>query len=412
MNYKVQKTLRSIKQTKILTVALLGILTLSLPALAKNTETLMLDNVNLDENVILDRNVIKELINKNIQFQSGPNKKLSRLEIENIALKQFIYYRNHGALVGANFRELRSTNLNQGVICFQSYGQEFLALRKKTEEYSTKIDIDEQGNFSVSLGGNGEYLNKVDVKAASAGTIIGKRRNDGYYNIYLVQINLSGEYVKADQHICDSNGNIVNQEIIRQRSQSYLEKELNKIQYLNDVNNNLVSSILAGNDVYDIDYVQKDGTQTIYADKLDANIEIRFVKTDAKTIYGVYIISSNSKGRSQESNTGSEIYAFKYSDESTAKKQRIQFMTKRVVQYDFDEQYPATQKYSNGTKGREVSSSEEFTLKTGLFTRRMTTTTSQKLNSIYENFMCEGVIYTTYTQGDKGRFYKNQQEMF
>ena len=87
-------------------------------------------------------------------------------------------------------------------------------------------------------------------------------------------------------------------------------------------------------------------------------------------------------------------------------------MTKRVVQYDFNEEYPSTQKYTTGTKVNESSLSQEFITKTGLFTRRISGLTSEKLNTIYENFMAEGIIYSTYTKDENGKFYKNQQLLF
>ncbi len=405
MNYKLKQI-----RTLIL-ITLLGVSTLSISVFSKDTEKLRND-ITVNKSVSFNENIIKELIKDNIHFLSGPNKKLSTADIENIAYKQFIYYRKHGSLIGANFRQLQKPILNRGVINFYSKGQAVFSLREKTKEYSTNIYVDENGNFSVSLGGNNEYLNGADVKAKWAGTVVGERRKDGYYNVYVVQASYKGENI-VEQHICDSRGNTVNQGVIRQRSQNYLQKELDKIQYLSDVNKSLLSSVLAGNDIYDIDYVQKDGIQTIYADKLDRNIEIRFVKTDASIIYGVYIVSFNPGDQVQETNSGSEIYAFKYLDESTSKTPRVKLMTKQVVQYNFNEQYPSTQKYTTGTKGNEKKLTEEFTHKTGgLFNRKITKTTSQQLKSIYENFMCEGVTYTIYTKDDEGRFYKNQQEMF
>lgn len=411
MNYKEQKTVKNIEQIKIFTVLLLSIFALSIPTWARNTKNIELEDINLNEIAMLDTNLIKDLINENIQSQCEFNKQLSKEEIANIAFNQFVYYRNHGGIIDARFRKLINPQLNNEVINYQSYGESGLLRMNKTKEYSTKINIDSNGNFTIRLGGDDEYQNGIVIRASSAGTIIGNRRKDGYYHIFVVRMDAYPR--RLGEHICDLEGNILNQQAIRQNYQSYLNKEIDRIQYLSGTNKDMIASILAGNDIYDVDYVQKDEINKIYADKLDKNIEIRFVKADTSTIYGVYIISSNDNSQAAEDNNGSEIYAFKYSDDSTSKKRRVTLMTKRVVQYDFDEQYPSTQKYTTGTKGKEERLSQEFTQKTGgLFNRKIKSNTSEQLKSIYEDFMCEGVTYKTYTKDDNGKFYQNQQEIF
>lgn len=421
MSYKkknTQKTVPSIKHAIILTVLLLSLFLLSMSTLAKDTKNLMLEDININETVMLDKNIIKELINDNIETLNMSSR-IDRSTVEYIAFKQFLYYRQHGEVSGCKFGQTQNAYLDFGDIYFK------VKTQYNTKQFSVPIYVDDNGNFSVSLTGSGEKSYKGGPCPVWYGTIKGNRRTDGNYNIS-VKRNAGAYGVEPGKglgsHVSDSQGNVINQKQIRRRSQAYLQKELGKIQYLEDVNKNMLSAILAGNDVYDIDYLEKGSNHTIYADKVDGNIEIRFVKADDGTFYGVYVLSltsanSNCKSgkcnrQAQETNNGSEIYAFKYSDDSTSKKKRITLMTKRVVQYDFNEEYPSTQKYTTGTKVNESSLSQEFITKTGLFTRRISGLTSEKLNTIYENFMAEGIIYSTYTKDENGKFYKNQQVMF
>ena len=421
MNYKkknTQKTVPSIKHAIVLTVLLLSLFLLSMSALAKDNKNLMLDDINIDQTVMLDKNIIKELISDNIETLNISDK-INRTTVENIAFKQFMYYRTHGVVSGCELGQTQNAYVDFGYIYFK------VKTRFNTKQFSVPIYVDDNGNFSVPLTGNGEKSYKGGICPWEYGTVKGNRRIDGYYNVS-VKRNAGFYGVEPGRglgnHISDPQGNVVNQQQIRQRSLSYFQKELGKIQYLDDVNKNMIAAILAGNDVYDIDYLEKGSNHTIYADKLDGNVEIRFVKADEGTFYGVYVISLNPQNsncqsgkcnrQTQESNNGSEIYAFKYSDDSTAKKKRITLMKKRVVQYDFEERYPSTEKYTTGTEVREAKLAQEFSTKTGLFTRRIKGLTSEKLNTIYENFMSEGVIYSTYTKDNNGKFYKNQQLLF
>lgn len=414
MNYK-------LKQTKtLMLITLLGISSLSVSAFSKDTKSseIMFDDITVDESIILDKTFLKELINDNVETLNMSSR-IDRSTVEYIAFKQFLYYRQNGEVSGCKLGQTQNAYLDFGDIYFK------VKTQYNTKQFSVPIYVDGNGNFTVSLTGNGEKSYKGGPCPVWYGTIIGNRRTDGNYNISVKRN--AGAYgiepaTGLGSHISDSQGNVINQQQIRRRSQSYLQKELGKIQYLEDVNKNMLSAILAGNDVYDIDYLEKGSNHTIYADKVDGNIEIRFVKADDGTFYGVYVLSltsanSNCKSgkcnrQAQETNNGSEIYAFKYSDDSTAKKKRITLMTKRVVQYDFNEEYPSTQKYTTGTKVNESSLSQEFITKTGLFTRRISGLTSEKLNTIYENFMAEGIIYSTYTKDENGKFYKNQKLMF
>ena len=242
-------------------------------------------------------------------------------------------------------------------------------------------------------------------------TIQGMKRPDGYYHILINNANRIIKSCTNPNYILDIHGNQVNAADIMNRTQVYLKQELDKIQDFGDMKKDMIAAILAGNGVYEIDYVKEGKKHTIYADTLNSNIEIRFVKKDAKTVYGVYIVSKNDNNQARETNHGSEIYAFKYVDESTMKKQRVKLMTKRVIQNEFDEENPTTQKYTTGTKGREYEQSQMFSRSAGIFFRNTTQTKTGNLDKIYENFMCEGVIHTTYTQVN-GIYYKNQQRMF
>lgn len=392
------------------TSLLLSTLILSVTASAKNIENLEITSDRTTIMELIRDNIAREL-EENIVTQST-NKRINRTEIENIALKQFLHQRNfytsHIPEDHVKVRAVENAYIENGIICYEAKG------RFNTKNYYTPLNIDDAGNFSMlALGETRKHNPENSYGGAFGGwlsdmyysKIVGTKRIDGYYNISVIG------YGKRTW-ICDSQGNIVNQMEIRQRSQQYLLGELDKIQYLGDMNKDMISSILAGNDVYEIDYVQEGEKHTIYADKLDSNIEIRFVKRDSKTIYGVYIVSSNHKSQVNESNIGSKIYAFKYIDESTLKKQRGNLMIKQVVQYDFDDQNPSTQKFTTGTKGQEYEILVEFGLATGLFSRGTQGISERKLDNIYENFMCEGVIYTTYTKDNENIFYKNQQKIF
>ena len=414
---KHKKEMCKIKQTKVLTVLLLSIFVLSISALAKTTKNsdIIFDETAFNETLAFSKNIITKLISNNEEFQKvDPNKPLSQQEIEELALNKFTYYRKNFQITKCALREFQSAYISNGSIHFTSKGMNnkiyWTRNSAQSAQFSTKINIDQYGNFTVSLTGEGEKdfwyaCAEGDYKA----TIRGTKRKDGYYDI---DIKLPNGHV-TQQHICDSKGVRIDQQRREQNSQSYLQGELDNIKYLSGTKKDMIAAILAGNGIYDIDYLQKDGIHKIYADKLDARIEIRFVKTDAETIHGVYIISGNSKGNSQESNTGSEIYSFKYSDESTPKKQRIQLTTARVVQVNHDEKYPSTPKYTTGTKGHEDSSSSIFMQGIRLLnTIDLKGNTSTKSNNIYENFVCDQITYTTYTLEDKGRFYKNGQEMF
>ena len=367
-------------------VLLLSISTIPITGNAKNSEN------------VVNREILTSSLKEAIEAQQVPGNKINKAAIENIALKAFVKFRRScekNWISPADQAKVRN-----GRIYFQGYKAGHLTY--KLTLCSTPIVIDNEGNFTVYTAGkreDGEGTESISHQSYRT-TIKGTKRPDGYYHISVHQTS----------YVLDIHANPVSATDMMKNYQARLQKELGKIQDFDDMKKDMIAAMLAGHGVYEIDHVKAGKKHTIYADTLNSNIEIRFVKKDAKTVYGVYIISKNDD-QAQETNHGSEIYAFKYVDESTAKKQRIKLMTKRVVQNEFDEEYPATQKYTTGTKGSEYEQSKTFTRGAGIFFRNRTETKTSNLDKIYENFLCEGVIHTTYTQVN-GIFYKNQQRMF
>ncbi len=243
-----------------------------------------------------------------------------------------------------------------GHLYFEGYYKDFMAQKKAI--CLTPIVIDTENNFTIDTQGETENFlgNKPCLPRGSKRTTIkGTRRIDGYYQISVDGIN----------YMVDGKGQKVDDADIMSANQNYLKYKLDHDVFFADTNTKLISAILAESGVYEIahqvGYVQSGESTIIYADTLKSNIEIRLIKNDPNTIYGVYIVSQNSDNKSQ-------VYVFKYFD---AGYNRIKLMTNRVVKYDFDEKDPST----------------------------------------YEKLMSEGVVYTTYTQVN-GIFYKNQQRMF
>ena len=345
-----------------------------------------------------------------IEAQQVPGNKINKAAIERLALKAFVQFRHDmTAKTTINITAADNAYVRNGRIYFKGYTS-FLGMGKTL--YSTPIVIDNEGNFIVRTQGVRDDGKTEVLGHSSANTTIqGMKRPDGYYHILINNADHIIKYCTNPNYILDIHGNQVNAADIMNRTQVYLKQELDKIQDFGDMKKDMIAAILAGNGVYEIDYVKEGKKHTIYADTLNSNIEIRFVKKDAKTVYGVYIVSKNDNSQARETNHGSEIYAFKYVDESTMKKQRVKLMTKRVIQNEFDEENPTTQKYTTGTKGREYEQSQMFSRSAGIFFRNTTQTKTGNLDKIYENFMCEGVIHTTYTQVN-GIYYKNQQRMF
>jgi len=348
-----------------------------------------------------DKNSLEQRVEQAVLQAQQQERKIDKAAIERVAFEAWKYQRAYlhslSILYDRHMREVKNPRIQRGRIYFTE--------RKKL--LFTPITVDEHGNFSVRITGEDAKGREQSSTNSLWGKYVrGTRRADGYYVVST--INDAGHRMT---HLRDINGQVVNEQIIKQQLQRSLKKELDKIKDFGDMKKDMIAAILAGNGVYEIDHIKEGKRHTIYADTLNSNIEIRFVKKDAKTVYGVYIVSKNDTRRVKETNHGSEIYAFKYSDESTTNKQRIHLMTKRVVQYDFDEENPTTKKYTTGSKRNEYKECQTFTSGAGIFFRRGTQISSCKLDSIYEEFMCEGVIHTTYTQ-DYGLFYKNQQRMF
>ncbi len=353
-------------------------------------------NAKHSENVV-NREVLTSSIKETIEALQVPGNKINRAAIENIALKAFVSFRRsceRNWITPADNAYVRN-----GRIYFQGYKS--FGIGKTL--CSTPIVIDNEGNFTVYTQGereDGKGTEFIEYRRYKT-TIQGIKMPDGYYHISVHNTN----------YVVDMRANKVNASDVMKSYQARLQKELNKIQDFGNMKKDMIAAILAGNGVYEIDHVKTGQKHTIYADTLSSNIEIRFVKKDAQTVYGVYIISKNDNSQARETNHGSEIYAFKYVDESTMKKQRVKLMTKRVIQNEFDEENPTTQKYTTGTEGREYEQSQAFSRGAGIFFRSKTETRTSNLDKIYEEFMCEGVIHTTYTQNN-GIFYKNQQRMF
>ena len=380
-------------------VLLLSISTIPITGNAKNSEN------------VVNREILTSSLKEAIEAQQVPGNKINKAAIERLALKAFVQFRHDIASKSSvNMTTADGAYVRNGRIYFKGYTS-FLGMGKTV--YSTPIVMDREGNFTVYTQGKREngkgepIVGYISLKT----TIQGLKRPDGYYHIIINNADHIISYCTNPNYILDIHGNQVNAADIMNRTQVYLKQELDKIQDFGDMKKDMIAAMLAGNGVYEIDYLKKGQKHTIYADTLNSNLEIRFVKKDAKTVYGVYIVSKNDNGQAQETNHGSEIYAFKYVDESTMKKQRIKLMTKRVIQNEFDEENPTTQKYTTGTKGSEYEQSKAFSRGAGIFFRSKTETQTSNLDKIYENFMCEGVIHTTYTQVN-GIFYKNQQRMF
>lgn len=170
------------------------------------------------------------------------------------------------------------------------------------------------------------------------------------------------------------------------------------------MNKDMLASILAAYGIYSLDFVSEDKVHTLYGDALDKKIEIKFIKQDNKIVYGTLFVSNNSTD-----NEGSEIYAFKFSDQTTPNKQRAKLMIKRVVQNNLDEDFPNTNKNQTVTKGKESKSSRTTAyplLYPGIRIRSINQVASQ-----YEQFLAEGVIHITFTKNG-GILYKNQQKVF
>ena len=189
---------------------------MSIPVLAKNTENsgIVFDKEILKENIISNMDILKKLVNDNMPPQSGPNKKLSRAQIENIALRLFIYYRKHAALC-TPFTPLEEVYVYGGNIVFTTKEGIF----NVTREHYTELNIDKDGNFSFLLGGKGESLCNGGMKARNCGRIDGIRRDDGYYDIHLINTWVDSRYYHkcVKTSICDLKGNIINQERIKQK---------------------------------------------------------------------------------------------------------------------------------------------------------------------------------------------------
>lgn len=226
-----------------------------------------------------------------------------------------------------------------------------------------------------------------------------KLRLDGFYGLYR-----SDGWTEYPTTVVDKNGNPVNNQQLLNNYNNRNLKKLNTLKLFDQMNKDMLASILAAYGIYSLDFVSEDKVHTLYGDALDKNVEIKFIKQDNKIVYGTLFVSNDSPD-----NEGSEIYAFKFSDQTTPNKQRAKLMIKRVVQNNLDEDFPNTNKNQTVTKGKESKSSRTTAyplLYPGIRIRSINQVASQ-----YEQFLAEGVIHITFTKNG-GILYKNQQKVF
>ena len=206
------------------------------------------------------------------------------------------------------------------------------------------------------------------------------------------------------------NGDIVSAGDYYLRRQESVKKDMANFNILDNTNKKMLSAILSSMNIQNIDAIEDNGQITAFAENEDASYEFIIRKSEDNNLYGIiHKMTDYGEVQSKESDGTSEIYAFKCTDKSTSKTDRMQVTLMRIVQDDIYNEEDTKKKYNDRTyTNKRVKSM--YVNRGGLFRKATAVPTEEE--TFTTNYLSEGAENIMYTLDEKGLIKINGKSLY